>query len=161
MPWPCVGAPSRHTPWTGSQGVRGSNPLSSTHETPGKGLIFLFLVTVAEAIFLVFSWSKRCDTPTPGLRGVAGDTSTHPLVRIIVYDAPGNDVEYNDSEYVVLRNDGTGTADVGGWWLVDLADHQITLPAGYSIPPGGTLRVYAGPGDSKTTRYFAGRGQAI
>ena len=82
-------------------------------------------------------------------------------IKDIVYDAPGNDVVYNDSEYVVLRNDGSGTADVGGWRLVDIADHQIILPSGYSIPPGGTLRVYTGPGDSTTASYFAGRGQAI
>jgi hypothetical protein len=79
----------------------------------------------------------------------------------IVYDAPGNDVVYNDSEYVVLRNHGTGTADVGGWWLVDLKDHVITIPSNYAIPPGGTLRVYTGPGDSTADRYFDGRGQAI
>ena len=62
---------------------------------------------------------------------------------------------------VVLRNDGTGTADVGGWRLVDLKDHVIIIPSGYSIPPGGTLRIYTGPGDSTATRYFDGKGQAI
>jgi len=83
------------------------------------------------------------------------------VIADIVYDAPGNDVVYNDSEYVVLRNDGSETADVGGWQLVDIADHQINIPFGYSIPPGGTLRVYTGPGDSTATKYFDGLGQAI
>ena len=90
---------------------------------------------------------------------VEGDADV--VIANIVYDAPGNDVVYNDSEYVVLSNTGTGTADVGGWWLVDIADHRITIPSGYAIPPGGTLRVYTGPGDSTTDRYFDGRGQAI
>ena len=83
------------------------------------------------------------------------------VIADIVYDAPGNDVVYNDSEYVVLRNDGTGTAVVGGWRLTDIADHVIIIPFSYSIPPGETLRVYTGPGDSTATRYFDGRGQAI
>ena len=83
------------------------------------------------------------------------------VIANILYDAPGNDVVYNDSEYVVLRNDGTGSADVGGWRLVDLADHVIIIPSVYSIPPGETLRVYTGPGDSTADRYFDGRGQAI
>ncbi len=87
--------------------------------------------------------------------------SSDVTIADIVYDAPGNDVVYNDSEYVVLRNEGSGSADVGGWRLTDVADHQIIIPSGYSISPGGTLRVYTGPGDSTTSRYFAGRGQAI
>ena len=62
---------------------------------------------------------------------------------------------------MVLSNTGAGTADVGGWWLVDIADHRITIPSNYSIPPGATLRVYTGPGDSTADRYFDGRGQAI
>jgi len=83
------------------------------------------------------------------------------VIANIVYDAPGNDVVYNDSEYVVLRNDGSGTADVGGWRLVDLKDNTIIIPSNYVIAPGGELRVYTGPGDSTSTRYFEGRGQAI
>lgn len=62
---------------------------------------------------------------------------------------------------MILRNTGAGTADVGGWRLVDLKDHVIIIPSSYSIPPGGTLMVYTGPGDSTADRYFDGRGQAI
>ena len=90
---------------------------------------------------------------------VAGDADV--VIANIVYDAPGNDVEYNNSEYVVLTNTGSGTADGGSWWLVDEKDHRITIPSSYSIAPGGELRVYTGPGDSTATRYFDGRGQAI
>ena len=106
--------------------------------------------------------------PLPPVTTTTSSTSTTVIsgssdvvIANIVYDAPGNDVVFNDSEYVVLRNDGTGTADVGGWRLVDLADHQIVIPSSYSIPPGETLRVYTGPGDSTADRYFDGKGQAI
>ncbi len=57
-------------------------------------------------------------TPTTVVEGEADV-----VIANIVYDAPGNDVVFSDSEYVVLRNDGSGTADVGGWRLVDIADH--------------------------------------
>jgi hypothetical protein len=91
------------------------------------------------------------------------EASGSSAVRItnIVYDAPGNDVEYNNSEYVALKNTSNTTIDVGGWRLVDLKDHTITIPSGYMIPGGETLRVYSGPGDSNSSRYFAGLGQAI
>jgi hypothetical protein len=106
------------------------------------------------------------------IRGATGPTTSSTSTTVvegdanvnivnIVYDAPGNDVVYNDSEYVVLRNDGTGTADVGGWSLTDIADHQINIPPWYAISPGGTLRVYTGPGDTTADRYFDGRGQAV
>ncbi len=58
---------------------------------------------------------------------------------------------------MIFRNTGAGTADVGGWRLVDLKDHVIIIPSSYSIPPGGTLMVYTGPGDSTADRYFHGR----
>ena len=83
------------------------------------------------------------------------------VIATIRYDGPGNDVVFGDSEYVLLRNDGDGTADVGGWSLEDEADHVITIPSGYVIQPGGELRVYTGPGDDTATQYFDGRGQAI
>lgn len=87
--------------------------------------------------------------------------SSDVTITNIVYDGPGNDVVFNDSEYVLLHNGGPGTADVGGWWLIDLADHQIVFPSGVSIAPRGELRVYTGPGASTPTAYFAGLGQAI
>lgn len=83
------------------------------------------------------------------------------IIANIIYDAAGNDVVYNDSEYVVLSNSGTGTADVSGWTLTDEANHTITIPSGYLIHPGESLRVYTGPGDNTATRYFHGAGQAI
>ena len=103
--------------------------------------------------------SPPATTTTSSVTTVPGSSDV--TIATIVYDAPGNDVVYNDSEYVVLSNDGSGSADVGGWRLTDLADNQIDIPSGYSIPPGGTLRVYTGPGDSTASRYFAGRGQAM
>jgi hypothetical protein len=95
-------------------------------------------------------------TPTTVIEGDA-----KVVIANIVYDAPGNDVEYNNSEYVVLANTGSGAADVGGWRLTDLAEHQIPIPSAYRISPGGELRIYTGPGDSTPGKYFAGFGQAI
>jgi len=91
----------------------------------------------------------------------AGGGSTSVVIARLVYDGPGNDVEYGDSEYVLLRNTGTDAADVGGWSLADEAGHVITIPAGYTIQPGGELRVYSGPGDNTPTAYYEGLGQAI
>ncbi|MDF1598018.1 MAG: lamin tail domain-containing protein [Acidimicrobiia bacterium] len=97
-------------------------------------------------------------TPAP-TSTVAG--SVEVVIANIRYDGPGNDVEFGDSEYVLLRNDGTGTADVGRWWLEDEAGHVITIPDGYLIQPEAELRIYSGPGDDTATAYYEGLGQAI
>lgn len=90
---------------------------------------------------------------------VAG--SVEVVIANIRYNGPGNDVEFGDSEYVLLRNNGTGTADVGRWSLEDEAGHVITIPDGYLIQPGAELRIYSGPGDDTATAYYEGLGQAI
>lgn len=91
--------------------------------------------------------------PTPGASAVS--------ISSIVYDAPGNDMVHNDSEYVVIRNDGGLPVDVGRWRVTDSKAHSITIPAGYIIAAGGILRVYTGTGESTDEKYFAGQGQAI
>ena len=102
--------------------------------------------------------STTTTTPAP-TSTVAG--SVEVVIANIRYDGPGNDVEFGDSEYVLLRNDGTGTADVGQWSLEDEAGHVITIPDGYVIQPGAELRIYSGPGDDTATAYYDGLGQAI
>lgn len=97
--------------------------------------------------------------PTQTTAVTAGSSSVS--IWNIVYDAAGNDMVRNDSEYVVIRNDGAAPVDVGRWQLVDLKAHSITIPAGYTIAAGGILRVYTGTGDSTDDKYFAGQGQAI
>lgn len=89
-------------------------------------------------------------------------TADHPIViATIVYDTAGNDVVYNDSEYVVLTNSGNAPVDVSGWTVTDRVGHTITIPDGYTIQPGAQLRLHSGPGDSTETAYFAGFNQAI
>ncbi len=86
--------------------------------------------------------STRTTVATATTTTVAPTGESTGVIADIVYDAPGNDVEYHDSEYVILRNDGSSTVDVGGWQLVDAKDHSITIPSGYNIPAVGTLRIY-------------------
>ncbi len=92
-----------------------------------------------------------------GGRGGTGDV----VIAEIVWDGPGDDVEFDTSEHVVLRNDGDEPVDVEGWSLTDLADHRITIPGGYRIPAGAELAVHTGPGNDSGAAYHDGAGQAI
>jgi hypothetical protein len=115
--------------------------------------------TVADATVTYPTPPSTITTSTTPTSTVAGSTDV--VIADIRYDGPGNDVEFGDSEYVLLRNNGTGTADVGRWSLEDEAGHVITIPSGYVIQPGGELRIYSGPGDNTATSYYEGLGQAI
>ena len=115
--------------------------------------------TVADA-GVVYPAQPSTTTTVPAPTTTVGE-SADVFIADIRYDGPGDDVEFGDSEYVLLRNIGSGTADVGDWTLTDLADHVITIPSGYVINPGGELRIYSGPGNDTATTYYEGRGQAV
>ncbi len=115
--------------------------------------------TVSEAVVTYPNPPSTTTTVTTPTSTVAGSIDVE--IANIQYDGPGNDVEFGDSEYVLLGNNGTGTADVGRWTLEDEAGHVIAIPSGYVIQPGGELRIYSGPGNDTATSYFEGLGQAI
>lgn len=104
----------------------------------------------------------EADTPPPTTTTTTPVTADYPVeITTIVYDTVGNDVVYNDSEYVVLTNSGSVDIDVGGWTVTDRVGHTVTIPDAYTITPGARLRLHSGPGDSTATAYFAGFSQAI
>lgn len=115
--------------------------------------------TVADAAVTYPTPPSTTTTSTTPTSTVAGSVDV--VIANIRYDGPGNDVEFGDSEYVLLHNHGTGTADVGLWSLEDEAGHVITIPSGYVIQPGGELTIYSGPGNDTATSYYEGLGQAI
>lgn len=110
-------------------------------------------------------WSADCgeatDDPSTVPPPPTDNGGADVTIATIEYDGPGNDVEYDDSEYVALANGSGSSVDVAGWSLTDEVGHRIVIPSGYAIPGGGTLRVYTGPGNDTTTRYFHGATQAI
>ncbi len=93
--------------------------------------------------------------------GGAASGSGDVVIAQVNWDGPGNDVEFNTSEHIVLRNDSDAAVDVGGWSLTDAVDHRIVIPASFVIPPGGELRVHTGPGDQADDAHHDGQGQAI
>lgn len=108
-------------------------------------------------------WAACPPEPASTTAGTATDGDVAVTITNIHYDACGNDVEcYNDSEYVELANTTGSVVDLSGWSVVDLKDHRIVIPSGFSIGGEGTFRIYSGAGDNNPVeRYFAGLPQAI
>jgi len=100
------------------------------------------------------------DTPTP----TEADSSGSPddiVVASIHADAEGNDHENLNDEYIVLRNSGDSTIDMGGWTLSDEADHTYYFPTGFELGPGETVTIYTGSGSDSDGKLYWGSSSAV
>jgi micrococcal nuclease len=80
----------------------------------------------------------------------------------IEYDAPGNDHENLNGEWVEIINNGTTDQQMRGWVLKDeSASHRYNFPSGYVLTGGTTVRVYTGCGSNTATELYWCNGSAI
>jgi micrococcal nuclease len=61
-------------------------------------------------------------------------------------DAPGNDHENRNGEYVVFANGGDRSLALGGWTVSDAAGHTYRVPDGTELAPDERRRLYTGSG---------------
>jgi glycerophosphoryl diester phosphodiesterase len=93
------------------------------------------------------------EDPFPGRESV--------VVQQIANNVPGDDMQPENGEHVVLRNLSSTAVDLTGWYMRDDPASRLAIGDGYSIPPGGTLRVYVGTGTNTADRYYNGLPAAI
>jgi micrococcal nuclease len=81
----------------------------------------------------------------------------------IVFDAPGNDNENLNEEWVEIRNDGGGAVDLTGWGIKDeSATHRYQFPASFTLAPGESVTVHTGCGvDFGTELFWCSQGSAV
>lgn len=69
-------------------------------------------------------------------------------------DAPGNDNENKNGEWVTIRS-RSGAADLTGFVLKDeSASHRFTFPDGFVLSEGATVRVFSGCGSNSETNLY-------
>lgn len=83
------------------------------------------------------------------------------VVTEVVADVPGSDIQPEIGEHVVLMNTTDQPIDVDGWFLLDAVANRLDVGPGYVVPPGGTLRVYTGPGTNTSDRYYNDFGRNV
>ena len=76
-------------------------------------------------------------------------------------DAPGDDNENPNGEYVVFENDGAEPLDLGGWTVTDEADHEYVFPTGFDLGPGERVTLYTGTGTDTATELYWGMERAV
>jgi endonuclease YncB( thermonuclease family) len=75
---------------------------------------------------------------------------------------PGNDDDDPNGEWVKVRNlDPSNPVPLGGWWLRDSGLRRYVLPAGATIPGGGTVTVFVGPGTDTASEFFWGQRSGV
>ena len=100
----------------------------------------------------------RCREPAAD-GGAVGDA---PLRVVSIHaDAPGNDHENLNGEYVTFRNAGNASLAVGGWTVRDAAGAAYSVPDGVAIGPNATLTLYTGSGADDADALYWGSSDAV
>lgn len=91
------------------------------------------------------------------------EAETHLVIVTIRYDPPGDDNQYLDQEWILIRNEGTETADLTGWQIRDESSiHRYAFPHRFRLAPGGEVRVVTGCGtDTGDVLHWCSRGSAV
>ena len=81
----------------------------------------------------------------------------------VMSDAPGNDNENLNGEWVAIRNEGETSVDLTGWGVKDeSASHRYEFPVSFTLLPGETVTVRTGCGtDFDTDLYWCNQGSAV
>jgi micrococcal nuclease len=113
-------------------------------------------------------WTCADGTPVPTTANTGGGASATPLpdggVALSVAataDAPGDDRENLNGEFVRLTNEGDESLDLSGWTVRDEADHVYRFPDGTTLAPGATLTLYTGSGEDGDGDYYWGRSSPV
>ena len=81
-------------------------------------------------------------------------------ISCILFD--GDVFQTEADEYVEIVNFGSGSQELAGWELTDIADGTPTFPfPSYILDPGGVIRVYTNEIHVESGGFSFGRGSAI
>lgn len=83
------------------------------------------------------------------------------LALAVNYDAPGDDHQNVNGEYVIIENGGNKPVNLQGWTLRDTSHRSFRFPENSIINPGQRIMVRAGKGTHSQNEYFLGSPTAM
>ncbi len=127
----------------------------------GHGRVYDTEFTLANRFYAAESTARRSASGLWTCADPVSRDATDGLRLRVVADAPGNDNENRNGEFVVIENVANESRDVGNWSLSDAAGHEYGFPADASIPADGTVTVYSGSGADNATAFYWGSEGAV
>lgn len=85
-----------------------------------------------------------------------GPAAGHSIDLVAQGDASGSDTENLNGEWVRIRNTGTTSLDLSGWWLKDTALDYYAFPSGTVVQPDASVTVHVGTGTDSKNELFMG-----
>lgn len=78
-------------------------------------------------------------------------------------DPPGDESQALNEEWVEIDNRGDRPVDLTGWGVQDeSSSHRFAFPAGFTLPPGASVRIHSGQGRPTATDLYWGEvGSAV
>jgi micrococcal nuclease len=85
------------------------------------------------------------------------------VIADLVFDAPGDDSQNLNEEWIRIRNDGDAPADLTGWGIKDeSASNRYRFPDGFTLAPGESVTVHSGCGtDFDSDLFWCSVGSAV
>jgi len=127
----------------------------------GYARVYDTTFTRADSFYAAEDEAQRAGTGVWQCADPASRDSPDGLDVRIVADAPGNDNENPNGEFVVLTNGADESLHIGGWTVGDVADREYTFPADARVPAEDSIRLYTGSGTDDGTAYFWSSNGAI
>lgn len=94
--------------------------------------------------------------------GLMTFSSASVYVSAINFDAPGNDHNNLNGEWVQISNSGATSVMMGGWTLNDDGmKHVYEFPQSFTLGPGASVTVYTGCGSNSGDRLYWCQSQAV
>jgi hypothetical protein len=95
--------------------------------------------------------------PVPSLPALQIGNVSSIHISAAQFDAPGDDRQNLNGEWVQLTNNGNDTVLIAGWTLSDKSQSALyTFPA-ILLVPGESVTVYSGSGILNSTALFMGK----
>jgi micrococcal nuclease len=88
-------------------------------------------------------------------RGLWAGSSVALKIVQIQADAPGNDSENPNGEWIEIANQGNEPVQMQGYTLKDEANHIYTF-GNFTVAPGSSFRLYSGQGQNNATELYWG-----
>jgi len=79
----------------------------------------------------------------------------------INFDAPGNDNQNPNGEWVRITNDGSSGVNMNGWTLSDEGENYEYPFHSFILSPGADVTLFSGSGQDSATELYMGFDRAI